>query len=193
MADSASVKAQINAWAASAKGRAAIKKKLEEYKKNGVENTQAGSIVLTDKRLLWLADRLCEEIIRAGSASGVPASVSGDIATIKRGAMKKNADGSRSVELSFSGDLSRPSLQPYEYPEGARNIIAIFNNGYPHNGTSPAAISSVFGEWNGRIVNARGSRSGLHFMQDAVSTFNKLYGEKYDVTVTLAEIYSDAG
>lgn len=186
----ASINAKVDAWVASKKGQARIKKTLDDYRKKGVERTKAGSRVLTNQKMKLLADKLADEVVKAGNGAGLPASVASVVASLKRGAFTDMGDGARSIELSFMEDKNRPSLQPDKY--GSVNIVAIFNNGYPLNGTSPEAIASVVGEWHGmENVHALGQREGSHFLQQAVSNFNATYGREYGVTVTLDGIYNE--
>ena len=183
-----SVEQKVQAWAQSPAGKKKINQKINEYKRKNVERTEAGSVVLTDWRLRWLADQLVTMIRNYATSSDIPASVSSHFTSLRRGRLQKGPDGSRSIEINFGDDLSRESLQPQTYG-GVNNIIAIFNNGYPSDAGRSAAISHVTGVWHGVEIHALGYRPGLHFMQQAVADFNAAYGAQYGVTVELAEVY----
>lgn len=89
-----------------------------------------------------------------------------------------NGAGGYSVEIRFKQeDVSRPSLYPEGYPDGAYNIVALLNRGYH-------ASDYVYGEWKrgkdqrgpGAYVYSMKDREGLWYIQSAVEKFNSLYG-----------------
>lgn len=183
-----SILKKVKSWESSASGQKRMKSTIDKYIQTGVKTTQAGDSVLTLDRMKEMADILIRILTK--SAAGLPDSVAEHFGSLKSSPPKKLADGSYSIEISFTDDLSRASLQPYDY-EGARNIVAIFNNGYPQNAGRAEAISQVSGFWHGEYVHARGSREGLHFMQAAENEFNSTYGAVYDVYVTLDPVYEE--
>lgn len=183
-----SIMGKLRAWESSPKGQKALQDKLHAYIIRNVEKTQAGSRVLTRHKMIELADILVKAVRNNASSASLPPSVASHFSSLKRGPVTEKADGSFEVEINFMDDMSRESLQPYSYG-GVRNIVAIFNNGYPHNGQSPEAIASVTGEWHGKQTSALGSRPGLYFMQRAVNEFNSLYGEQYNIYAELDAVY----
>lgn len=183
-----SILKKVEAWEKSDAGQKRMNTTIDKYIKTGVKTTQAGDSVLTLSRMKEMADILIRILVK--SASGLPASVAEHFSSLKSSPPKRLSDGSYSIEISFTADLTRASLQPYDY-EGARNIIAIFNNGYPQSAGRAEAISQVSGFWHGEYVHARGSREGLHFMQAAENEFNSTYGAVYDVYVTLNPVYEE--
>lgn len=79
------------------------------------------------------------------------------------------------VEVSFSGNLHRPSLVPSLYPNGIENIAALLNNGYN-------ASDYVYGNWNGsKRIRSLIKREGAHFAQNSVRIFESEYGAKYNI------------
>nr|DAI72209.1 MAG TPA: hypothetical protein [Bacteriophage sp.] len=170
----------------SARGQKQMKSTIEKYIRSGVTTTQAGSYVPT----IDVMNEMSEAFIRIlhKHAASLPSSVAAHFGSLRSTPPKKTSDGSYIVEISFADDLSRASLQPYDY-SGAHNIVAIFNNGYPQSSGRAEAISHVSGFWHGEYVHARGSREGLHFMQDAVDEFNGIYGSVYNIYITLSSIY----
>lgn len=183
-----SISEKVGAWAASNRGRKAVAKRLQEYVQNDVRTTQAGSPVFTLQLMRECADYLVSRVkARASDASDgnfsmVP-SVMRQVNSLRRGRVTKLQDGGFSCELNFQGDLSRPSLEPNNFPEGLSNIIALFNNGMNYS------YFDVWGEWHGRTIHAIANRPGMRFMQAAVEDFNAQYGDKYDIKVQLLEIY----
>lgn len=186
--DMGSILKKVEAWEKSDAGQKKIKSTIDKYIRTDVKTTQAGDAVLTLGRMKEMANILIRILVK--HTAGLPASVSEHFSSLKSSTPKRLPDGSYEIEISFGDDLTRASLQPYDY-DGAKNIVAIFNNGYPQNGGRAEAISHVSGFWHGEYVHARGSREGLHFMQAAANEFNSTYGAVYDVFVTLDSVYEE--
>lgn len=179
----ASIEKKVRAWEKSAAGQGRIKKKVNGYVLRNVEKTEAGSKVLTRRRMIELADKLVDTVNLRATGMGLPSSVLGDIATLKRGPVVAKPDGGFQVEMNFSGDMQRESLIPGHEP--LKNIVVIFNNGYPYH----ESMEHVFGEWHGKMTHALEQRTGLYFLQDAVNEFNSTYGSQYDIFVELGDTY----
>lgn len=92
------------------------------------------------------------------------------------------------MEINFTDDLTRESLEPARYG-GVKNIIAIFNNGYPSDKSRSEAISHVSGLWHGEYTTALDSRQGLYFLQDAVNDFNLNYGMPLGMFAEVGAVY----
>lgn len=180
---------KVYAYEKSDKGRKKMRQTLDKYIRTNVDRTEAGSKVLTYRKMREAGEKLVSMMNAAAQGSGVPSSVSNHFDSLKCGGITKLGDGSYSMEISFSGDLSRPSLQPDKYG-GVTNIIAIFNNGYPRNRGKSEAISHVVGWWHGKETTALGYRPGLFFMQSAVNDFNEMYGAEFDIYAELAAVYA---
>ena len=92
------------------------------------------------------------------------------------------------VDIYFGGDTHRDSLMPERYG-GVDNIIALINNGYSENEN----IGKVSGTWHSIRIHGLTERTGLHFMQEAVDTFNARYQDKYNVTAIVGDAYEGNG
>lgn len=182
--------AKVDDWKESDKGRKRMKKTLDNYVRNNVGKTQAGSPVLTRKAMIDYGNKLIQTIQNTALSCDLPDSVAAHFSSLKRGKTTILPDGSYAMEISFTDDLTRESLEPARYG-GARNIIAIFNNGYPADAGRSVAISNVYGWWHSEYIHALGSRPGLHFMQSAVDDFNQTYGSQFGIHATVGEIYSE--
>lgn len=68
-------------------------------------------------------------------------------------------------------ELQRDSLYPEKYPEGAYNIITLFEKGWK-------AEKSVFGVWHGEHVYSRKSRSPNPILEKAVTEFNSRWSSR---------------
>ncbi len=124
-------------------------------------------------------------ILRATAASfDLPESVQQHFASLQVSAPREGPDGTYSVEIYFSDDLHRDSLEPQNY-DGVNNVVALLNNGYDEH----PAMAHVWGYWHGAHIHGLTERTGLQFMQQAVHEFNSLYGAKYGVTAVAGEDY----
>lgn len=83
-------------------------------------------------------------------------------------------DGNYIIEINFSKDLSRPSLNPERYG-GINNLAALYDKGVGKT------MNQVYGEWHGNIVGSRTNINGAGFMEDAKSAFIANYKEKYNI------------
>ena len=78
------------------------------------------------------------------------------------------------IEIFFTGNLSRPSLVPGKYG-GISNLAALLNNGVDHE------MNRVHGIWHGQETWSRTVIPGAHFVDDAVSSFMGSYASEYNV------------
>jgi len=184
----ASVEKKILAYANSDKGKKKMDKTLVKYVNQNVDTTDAGSFVVNKKQMKKAAQELVRFVKQAAASGEVAPSVLADISTLTASNPKHVGGTTWMIELSFGGDLGRPSLQPERYG-GVTNIIALFNNGYPKDAGRSEAISHVFGLWGDRYVFAKPSREALNFMQQAVNEFNTKYAASYNTYVELDGIY----
>lgn len=113
---------------------------------------------------------------------GLPESVAGCFDGLSASAPVKVSDNRYEVSISLGGNLARNSLAPSRYG-GVNNIVALFNNGYE-------AGNYVYPEGESKYTRSRKSRSGLHFMQQAVSSFNSSYGAAHNAVATLSGKYT---
>lgn len=179
---------KIYAWERSDKGQKKIQGTVNKYVRNNVKRTKAGSRVITEHDMKIDANKLVETIRGTAQGCGLPASVAAHFDSLKVGKLERQADGSYKIEINFTDDLTRESLEPARYG-GVRNIIAIFNNGYPSDRGRSEAISHVSGFWHGEYTTALGFRQGLYFMQDAVNDFNLNYGMPLGMFAEVGAVY----
>lgn len=179
---------KVYAYADSSKGQDRMQKKINNYVMHNIKRTKAGSRVITYRDMIDAGDKLVQQIRSAAQGCDLPASVLAHFDSLKRGRAERQPDGSYVMEISFTDDLSRPSLQPEKYG-GVRNIVAIFNNGYPADAGRSEAISYVAGWWHGKETVALPQRVGLYFMQDAVNDFNLNYGMALGIYAEVGVVY----
>lgn len=175
-------------YAESSKGQDRMQKKITNYMMHNVKHTKAGSRVITYRDMIDAGDKLVQHIRDSAHGCDLPPSVLAHFDSLKRGRAIKQPDGSFMMEISFTDDLSRPSLDPEKYG-GVRNIVAIFNNGYPADASRTEAISHVSGWWHGKETVALPQRAGLYFMQDAVNDFNLNYGLALGMYAEVGVVY----
>lgn len=179
---------KVYAWERSDKGQKKIQGTVNKYVRNNVNKTSAGSRVLTEKDMNDAAKKLVQTIRSTAQGCDLPASVAAHFNSLRAGKLLRQPDGSYIIEINFTDDLTRESLQPEKYG-GVRNIIAIFNNGYPSDRSRSEAISYVSGWWHGKETTALEFRQGLYFLQDAVNDFNLNYGMALGMYAEVGEIY----
>lgn len=178
----------VQNWAKSPSGKKEISKTIDEYMRKGVTKTDGGSKLLTSKSVDQYADELIMMLAEYAHSHDIPDSVLKHFSSLKKSAFHQLDNGSYMVEIAFTDDLSRPSLDRDNY-DGVENIVAIFNNGYPADASRSAAIAKVDGFWHGKYVHALPYRQGLQFMQNAVADFNLIHKDDGGVYAELAEVY----
>lgn len=133
-----------------------------------------------------LANTLIEMIIRNAyeylPTMNAKESVGGLLDGLKYTSPKSIGHGYYSVRIHFvnENELYRPSLEPNKYPDGAYDIVGLFERGYETSGHS-----TVRGMWHGEETISKPVRPALNFMQDAVDEFNNIYSRAYDVRATM--------
>lgn len=179
---------KVYAWERSDKGQKKIQGTVNKYVRNNVGRTKAGSRVVTQRDMLNAARKLVQTIKDTAHGCDLPTSVLAHFDSLSIGKLQRQADDSYTIEINFTDDLTRESLQPEKYG-GVRNIIAIFNNGYPADRSRSEAISHVAGYWHGKETVALEFRPGLYFLQDAVNDFNMNYGIPLGMYAELGAVY----
>lgn len=179
---------KVYAWERSDKGQKKIQGTVNKYVRNNVSRTKAGSRVVTQRDMLEAARKLVQTIKDTAHGCDLPTSVLAHFDSLSIGKLQRQADDSYTIEINFTDDLTRESLQPEKYG-GVRNIIAIFNNGYPADRSRSEAISHVAGYWHGKETVALEFRPGLYFLQDAVNDFNMNYGMPLGMYAELGAVY----
>ena len=179
---------KVYAWERSDKGQKKIQGTVNKYVRNNVSRTKAGSRVVTQRDMLDAARKLVQTIKDTAHGCDMPTSVLAHFDSLNIGKLQRQADDSYTIEINFTDDLTRESLQPEKYG-GVRNIIAIFNNGYPADRSRSEEISHVAGYWHGKETVALEFRPGLYFLQDAVNDFNMNYGMPLGMYAELGAVY----
>lgn len=179
---------KLYAWERSDKGQKRIQSTVNKYVRNNVRKTDAGGRVITESDMEEAAKNLVQTIRDTALGCNLPSSVAAHFDSLKVGKLQRQTDGSYIIEINFTDDLTRESLQPEKYG-GVRNIIAIFNNGYPSDRGRSEAISHVSGWWHGKETTALEFRQGLYFMQDAVNDFNLNYGMPLGMYAEVGAVY----
>lgn len=183
-----SIQKKLEDWERSEKAQKKIQSTIDRYIRTNKSRTDAGGHVITKAEIKNAATKLVTLIKSYARGYNLPASVMAHFDSLTVTAATRSDDGSYTVEINFTDDLSRESLQPDKYG-GVDNIIAIFNNGYPADRSRSAAISYVHGWWHSRETQALEYRPGLYFLQDAVNDFNENYGMALGMYAELGTVY----
>lgn len=176
----AAIQAKVKAWGQTAAGQAKINRVINNYIRTGTTSVTIIGNVITEAQMMEAAEKM--KSILAQCSSGLPASVQAHVANASIGSLTQTGPSSYSIELSFEGDMFRPSLQPSRYG-GVSNIVALFNNGY-------FAGNQVVGDWHGRRVASKTERVGTHFVTQAVAVFNSTCGGQYHATASASGEYA---
>ena len=171
-----SIEAELKKWAASPAG----KKKIAEARKQAIKSGKpfGGYIPLSRTDVEAIADRLRNTIYEY-----MPDSLSDGENAVEfyTPDIMQRDDGSWEVEIDFNENtLSRPSLEPNRYPDGAYNIVSLFIHGWDTHG------KAVFGEWHGDKTWSRSKRAADPFVTRAVSAFNAWARQEYPNEVIIA-------
>lgn len=148
--------------------------------------TEGGSKIVTLDAMKRAAEVMIEKLKTVASTRKLPAAVLDHFNSLRFSDPVYIKDSSKfKIDIYFSDDLSRMSLRiasgknKGEYTgDGIENIVSLFDTGMD-------ADTTVFGIWNGHesagVVAGLTHRDEMHFMRDAVSEFNREYGELYNV------------
>lgn len=177
--DMRSIMSKVSALSKSGTGKKMMADKIEEYKKEGVRQTAAGSFIVTEDVIHEIAQELIFDLQRMAArlqSEGVLAySVAKHFWSLYVEAFQSDRAGNYKVYIAFADDLSRQSLLSYSASgartgEGIDNIISLFNTGY-------SARGAVHGFWENAGVDTWSVpyRPRLGFMEDAIDKFNMKY------------------
>lgn len=123
-----------------------------------------------------------ELLSNSGVSGGIGDTAISALSELNHTSPYKTGDGKYVIEVYFSGDLTRESLDPSNY-DGVINIAALLNNGY-------TASHAVHGMWHGEEAWSLPIRGGAHFIQHAIHDFMGNYANEYGVTnIEIDEIY----
>ena len=196
-----SLKDKLDTWIKSPQGQARMQAKMEQYVRDGVTKTAAGSDVVPETRIYRAAAKFIQVLRDTAQTYDLPESVMKHISEMESGNIIVTSDGFE-IPLYFDGDLHRDSLENDAGYDGIDNIVALFNNGYHAsnyvygwwNGHSPTTgdVSMRSGTDNDAWVRSKKDREPLKFIQQAIRDFNGNYGSEFDVTAVIAaDIYEE--
>ena len=120
-----------------------------------------------------LADKLVSVLRKAMENSGLSENAMNSIGDISY-SVHKLSDGKYMITVYFTGDLTRPSLQPEKYGH-IDDIVLLFNNGVDH------AMRPIKGKWHGEEIYNRTVIPGLHFLEQAIIDFKGNYGSECNI------------
>ena len=147
------------------------------------------SAILSKDDAIRMAEELKKMIITYAGMEFTTSQLSifNSINNMDIGAPIDNGDGSLKIELYLSGDLRRPSLDPFE--EGAYDIVSLFIHGWsPKKHANDSGSKRLWGYWHGVLVGAREQKDPMDFASNAIEEFNREY-EHFGVHAELNEKY----
>lgn len=195
-----SITGKLNEYRKSDECKKRISRTIDDYVKNGVKRTAAGSYVLTVERMNDIAGDLIYTLRQIAGRYKDSQDIPDDILSLfdeLYSSEPRNIGGSRyikdanyyAVDIVFDTDLYRPSLEPMRW-KGVDNIIKLFNEGYS-TGSFPIKTirtvngntvygykqKQVHGYWEkaDKVVWSVPYRRHLGFMEEAIDEFNKKY------------------
>lgn len=204
--DLASINAKLKKYEASKAGQKTIRDTVGSYRKNGVSKTEAGSEVLTEKRMKELATEFIVFLQMKAQAyaqthigdGGIPTSVLNHFHSLHYDGPTMTEDGDYLVRVYFDDDLSRLSLLSGDggrTGDGIDNIVALFNNGSKkeanyvygwwedHSPVGPDSVYRSGPESKDAFVRSKVGRESLQFVQEAIREFNIKYEKKYGIKI----------
>lgn len=155
------------------------------YRTENVDRTAAGSVIMTVRRMEMISEHFIDLLTMTASMCGLPDSVMEHFDSLRMAPIEYKSGNSlfhdrfftrvyfNDVEegLAFRTSLFVPSTNTYT-GSGIDNIISLFNTGY-------VTRRPVHGVWLGHTtypIYSKTFRAPEHFIEDAVDTFNAMYG-----------------
>lgn len=174
---------KVNAFSKSNTGNKKINEYINKCVKDGRGVTEAGSTIVTEQSMSRAAEVLIMKLKEAASQHNLPNSVREHFNSLKATSPYEVGKQKYKIDIIFEDDLSRMSLlitsgknSGQRTGDGISNIVALFNNGYDTS-------NKVFGLWEsrGEKISSLTHRDGLHFMESTVESFNREWGNLYNV------------
>ena len=112
----------------------------------------------------------------SASSGGLGSTAIDALIKLEHGAPVKVGRNRYQIEVRFTEDLRRDSLDPSVF-DGIDNIAALLNNGY-------SAAKTVYGIWLGHSpwnIPSLQHRDGAHFIENAIRNFMANYAHEYGV------------
>ena len=171
--------AAINMDSILAKAEAHMGGKAGQAKVNNmVTKVMLGSITLKSGDKTHTPEEAAEKFIEvlknSISSSGISSDAADAISELSHSSAVHMGGNIYTIEVFFTGDLSRPSLDPGKY-EDINNLAALLNNGVDHT------MRPVYGMWHDHETWSKTVIKGAHFVDDAVSSFMGNYASEYNV------------
>lgn len=130
------------------------------------------------------AEKFIEVLKNSISSSGISENAAAAISELSYSSATHIGGNIYTIEIFFTGDLSRPSLVPEKY-DGINNLAALLNNGVDHE------MKRVHGLWHNQETWSRTVIPGAHFVEDAVGSFRNSYATEYNVIdISVNDIFS---
>ncbi len=145
-------------------------KKIKEAGAQAIRSSSRNANLHTPEET---ADKFAYVLRTAMNDSGLSANAINSIGDIDY-SVHQISDTVYEIRVYFSGDLTRPSLQPEKYG-GIDDIVLLLNNGVDHT------MHPVKGEWHKKEIYNRTVIPGYHFLEQAVTDFKGNYGAEYNV------------
>lgn len=191
-----SIMKKVNAFAESDVGKERMKKRINDIRKGGGTKTEGGGRITSFKEMHAAAREMERTAKETAAAHKLPQSVQDHFDTLYHEPPVQVGEGMYRMDLYFHSDLGRPSLLINDGPrkgqhtgEGINNIVSLFDTGY-------IAHNQVFGIWEGHEmfgpISSRVFRNSIGFMKEAVTDFNRRFGNRYGVTAMLSDEWPDA-
>ena len=182
----ASIMKKVNAYAASSEGKARVAQTINEHRKNGSGKLASGDYIVTEQDMSHAAEFMIKTLQEVAFRNSLPESVREHFNSLYySNPTPIGRDGSQySVVVKFGDNLSRMSLKitsgerkGERTGKGIEDIVSLFNTGYN-------AEKAVRGSWDGHgdgTISSLTHREPLNFIEEAIDTFNRQYGKKYNV------------
>lgn len=182
-----SIMNKVDTYVKSEEGQQRCREVIAQMRKDGKTHTEAGSRILTEGDMIRLAEEMIR-ILKRNASNLVPRSVFDHFNSLdyEQPVISGKQGEYYSVLISFTDDLSRPSLRikggvrnGQRTGPGIENIVSLFDTGYD-------AEKTVFGIWEHNnkdifVNKSTAHRDALGFMNDSIDEFNMLYANEYNV------------
>ena len=177
-----SIMKKVNDWSKTDEGKRRMQKCIDDSLDRGSLTTPSGAEIIPRKWIVEMSQKFVDILCSIARSYDVPQSVLNHMEFVR--ADVSVVDRKAVVDVYFSGNQHRDSLMPETY-DGVDNVIAVLKNGYAEN----EKIAKVCGDWHGIRVHGLTERTGMHFIQQAVDSFNRIYGAEYNVTSVAGDDY----
>ena len=137
----------------------------------GVRRSSSGKSVHTPEEA---AQKSVEVLKQEISSSGLSGEAVAAISELSISGATEIGEDTYTINVSFSGDLYRPSLNVEKYG-GINDLAELFDAG-------AGPMNRVYGMWHGNYIGSKTTIPGANFMDAAVSTFMSSYADEYNVT-----------